>query len=133
MQRNSSLEVLPGDPGYVPPPLDSHDNILLFLNQIVRAQFAGKIELAESKFILQLVNTALRVIREKEKKATEAAKNAAEDKSTVRVVNETVNPKVSVKPAGIPAIAGPEPKPPLPAPAYKGDRIYDPYGCMPKV
>ena len=131
MQRNSALDVLPGDAAYVPPPLDSHESILLLLNQVLRAQFAGKIDLQESKFCLQLVNTALRVLKEKEKKAAEAAKTAEQVKAAASLVNDKVTPKPALKPA--PTTSSESPSAKTPQPAYKGDRIYDPYGCMPKV
>ena len=121
MKANSSLDLFPGDRGYVPPPLDSHDNISLALAQLYTALWAEKIDHKQARLSLQIISLAQRTLKTKAQEAANAAKAAAR--------KEQITKLVSPKPTTA-ASQAPPTKPPQPA--YKGDRYYDPYGCMPK-
>jgi len=132
--KNTALDLLPGDHGYVPPSLDSHDNISLALAQLYTALWAEKIDEKQVRLSLQLISLAQRTLKSKAQEATHAAKaalhnmgalsRAAGVPSSAAVGEGGVVKKVEGEAAR---------KPPQPvAPAYKGPRYYDPYGCMPK-
>jgi hypothetical protein len=120
MQSNSAFNILPGDANYQPPQLDSMPNILLVINQIFRAQLARKIDLKESKFYLQLIGTALRVMKEQAREAAKATPDTA-----IR------NARVTSQAASNRGVVAPVPqKPPHSAANLDAGVFTDPYGCF---
>jgi hypothetical protein len=114
-----SLEALLGDPTYQPPLLNSHENILLVINQIFRAQLARKIDLKKARFYLQIVSTAMRVIREKSKEEKE---KAAETATSAKLITNVTPAKPVVDPPA---------KPVQPAIIdLEQGVLYDPEGCF---
>ena len=151
-RRFFAAPALPGESQYLPPLLETHHSIQLALTDLYQAFLTRKIDLREARFSLQILRLASRTICAIEKSQAQSPRTPVQlvpaDKPlpNAPVTNKppaeaaatrqpTPDPAPTAKKRVMPAAppsTQPQPKAVSkpPQPAYKGERIVDPYGCL---
>ena len=136
---------LPGERNYQAPLLESHQSITLASTHLLQSFLTGRVALREAQFALNILRLASRSItaieranKEKEQKQQDqgdgrrspstGSKSMVEQQPTAATA--AVQACAKAAPTATKAVTD-NPKPPQSAaPAYKGDRYFDPCGCL---
>ena len=126
-RNNYNSPDLPGDPNYRAPQLTSYEAVLAAANHLYQSFMSKKLDLRQTSLaskILKQAAHALDAIARRDRPTADPRL----PKALASLVSATP------KPAAVAPFAGTTPAgtdvPPAATPASRGERIWDPYGCL---
>jgi len=126
---------LPGERSYQSPLLESNEAITLAATHLYQSFLTGRIPLREAQFALNILRLASKTVAAIERKKREEAKEerSGAPKKAASGSGAGAPPDGQECPPHTEKSSHTETRKPLQtasAPAYKGERIVDPYGCL---